>query len=188
VLVVVVTALMWPRLGLRVDAIAGDPPEYQELAAWARDHTPKDAVFIVPPDQQSFRLHARRAIVVNYKNVPQLSAELPEWRDRLQNVLGLPDLMTLPKGMGKTLAGLRDRYAALPPAHLAQTARQYGATYIVTTGAAEPAPALGIRLEHQAGARALDQLSRPSVIGKGMQDERWQLPLAHSEYSRLGTG
>jgi hypothetical protein len=151
VLVVAVTAVMWPRLGLRVDAVAGDPPSYVELAAWARDHTPKDAVFLVPPEEQSFRLHARRAIVVNYKNVPQLSAELPEWRDRLQNVLDLPNLMTLPKGMGKTLAAIRDRYAALPPAHLAQTARQYGASYVVTDGNAEPPPDPGFHLEHRSG-------------------------------------
>jgi hypothetical protein len=132
--------------------VRGDPPEYVELAAWARDHTPKDAVFLVPPDEQSFRLHARRAIVVNYKNVPQLSAELPEWRDRLQTVLDQPDLMTLPRGMGRTLGAIRDRYAALPPAHLAQMARRYGATYLVITGDAEPPPAMGLQFEHQAGA------------------------------------
>ena len=142
-------------------AVRGDSPEYVELSTWARENTPKDAGFLVPPDEQSFRLHARRAIVVNFKNVPQLSAELPEWRDRLQNVLDLPDLMSLPKGMGATLSAIRDRYAALPPSHLAQTARRYRATYVVLTGNAEPPPDQGWRLVHQAGTFRLYSVDVP---------------------------
>ena len=101
------------------------------LCAWARENTPADAVFRVPPDEQSFRLHARRAIVVNFKNVPQLSGELVEWRDRLEAVLEMDDLRTLPTPFARTLDAIRRRYAERSPAHLASVAGRYEARYIV---------------------------------------------------------
>jgi hypothetical protein len=150
-LMVVTVTLFWPRLGLTIDAVRGDPPEYVDLARWARDNTPAGAVFLVSPAEQAWRLHARRAIVVNYKNVPQLGAELPEWRNRLQRVLDLPDLMALPKGMGRTLDAIEARYDALPPEHLARAAARYGAAYVVT-GRPGGAPAgSGLCLMHQSG-------------------------------------
>ena len=50
--------------------------EYLALCRWACDHTPIDAVFLVPPQETEFRYYARRAIVVNFKGVPQLAGEL----------------------------------------------------------------------------------------------------------------
>jgi hypothetical protein len=145
------TGYLWPRLGLSVDAVRADPPDYIALAKWARKNTPVDAIFLVPPQEQSFRLNARRAIVVNFKNVPQLGAELPEWRDRLQKTLGLSDLMTLPRGMGKTLNAMGARYASLPPEQLAQTARLYKAAYLVTSGEADAPPESGLGFMYQSG-------------------------------------
>ena len=122
-------------VGIKLAGLEGDSPAYLELARWARDHTPADAVFLVPPDEESFRVHARRAIVVNFKGVPQLSAELPEWRDRLRDVLDLdtPGLLALPKPLGRTMRAIRARYEALPPEHLFGVARKYGARYVVLT-------------------------------------------------------
>ena len=142
-LVGVLLAILCPLLllpykpfGVRLEGLTGDPPPYMRLAQWASQNTPKDAVFLVPPDEESFRPHARRAIVVNFKGVPQLSAELPEWRDRLLDVLGLKstgDLLALPRPMGKTLAAIRARYDTLPADHHFAVARKYGARYVVLT-------------------------------------------------------
>ena len=101
-------------LGIKVAGLEGDDAGYRELAAWVRDNTPVDAIFLVPPDEESFRVHARRAIVVNFKGVPQLGGELPEWRDRLEKVLDLdkPGLLALPRPMGRTLRAIRARYAS----------------------------------------------------------------------------
>lgn len=150
--VVASLALSWPRLGIAHAGLRGDDPAYLELCAWARQHTPADAVFLVPPDEQSFRLHARRAIVVNFKNVPQLSGELVEWRDRLQDVLDLDNLQALsvsPDGgrrtFDETLVAIRGEYAELPPEHFAAVARRYGARYVVTVRPID-SPALGARL------------------------------------------
>ena len=89
----------------------------------------------MPPDEESFRVRARRAIVVNYKGVPQLSGELAGWRDRLQDVLGLDTagLLALPRPMGRTIQAIRARYDALPPEHHVAVARRWGARYVVVT-------------------------------------------------------
>ena len=136
-------------VGIRLAGLEGDDADYRSFAAWARDHTPADAVFLVPPDEESFRLHARRAIVANFKGVPQLSAELPEWRDRLLAVLDLKstqDLLALPQPMGRTLRAIRSRYDALPPEQLFAVARKYGARYVILTHPA--GDATGAALAH----------------------------------------
>jgi len=123
-------------VGIRVEGLEGDDADYRSVAAWARENTPVEAVFLVPPDEESFRLRARRAIVINFKGVPQLSAELPEWRDRLLDVLDLHatgDLLALPRPMGRTLGAIRARYTDVPPEHLFTVAGKYGARFALLT-------------------------------------------------------
>lgn len=110
-----------------------DDADYLEVCDWAHDHTPIDAILLTPPDETEMRLRGQRAIVVNYKCVPQLSSELPQWRDRLQDVLDLPDLMVLPKGFNATLAAIRKQYDSLTGEHLKQIAKKYDARYVVAT-------------------------------------------------------
>ena len=117
------------RLGFNI--LPEETPAFDEMAAWVRVHTPEDAVFLIPPDDTSFRYLSRRAAVVSFKHVPQLSAELPEWRDRLRAVLDMPNLSTLPHPFPATLAAIGERYRALPADHLFAVARQYGARYVI---------------------------------------------------------
>jgi hypothetical protein len=129
-------------IGLRLPTMAEDGADYLRLCDYARTNTPVDAVFLVPPSEQAFRIAARRAIVVNFKGVPQLGSELPEWRDRLCRVLDLPDLSALPHGrFDKALAAIAERYDHLPAAHLAAVARAYGARYIVASRSLDDDPA-----------------------------------------------
>jgi hypothetical protein len=109
---------------------------YVEMCNWVRDpnNTPVDAVFLVPPQEEPFRFAAQRAIVVNFKGVPPLRGELPEWRDRLKAVLNLDDLRVLPKGMTAATEAIEERYDALPPDHLATVARRYNARYVLLSG------------------------------------------------------
>jgi hypothetical protein len=109
----------------------GDDADYLAVCDWARENTPLDAVFLVPPGESSMRLRAERAIVVNFKAVPQLSGELPEWRDRLRRVLALDDLRALPRGYRQTLRAIDERYGSLPEDELLATARAYGARYVL---------------------------------------------------------
>jgi len=100
---------------------------------WIRDpkHTPLDAIFLVSPGEQIFRLHAQRAIVVNFKSPPQLTTELPQWRDRLQDVLGMPSLAPLADFRGDMMGHLDELYDAVPDQTILAAARKYGAEYIL---------------------------------------------------------
>jgi hypothetical protein len=111
-------------------SLVTDDPAYRAACDWIRANTPADAVFLVPPDEQDFRLRAQRAIVVNYKCVPQLSSELPAWRERLDQVL-MTDIRALPTPFPATLAAIRHRYENLPPAHYANVAKRYDARFIL---------------------------------------------------------
>lgn len=123
--------LAWGRwLGAQV--LPDDDEQYLQVCRWVQHNTPVDAVFIVPPQEQSFRLHARRAIVINFKGVPQLNGEIPEWRDRLQAVLDLPDLTVLQRPtFDAALDAIQDRYNDLNGQHLQRVAHLYDADYIL---------------------------------------------------------
>ncbi len=118
---------------LGVSNITAREADYLALCDWARDrsHTPVDAVFLVPPDEQAFRLRAQRAIVVNFKGVPPLASEMAEWRDRLRSVLAIEDLRTLPRGLDSAPSAMSVRYDSLPPDYLVKIARRYSARYVV---------------------------------------------------------
>jgi hypothetical protein len=143
---VLLVALFRNDLGLQI-AIADDGGRaYLDLCHWARDHTPTDALFIVPPNEQLFRYHAQRAIVVNFKNVPQLSSEMGQWRTRLEDVLDEP-LAKLPRRFDLAHAAIAARYDSLSADHLIAVARKYGARYVITT---HPLPAHQAAFENQA--------------------------------------
>ena len=117
--------------------------DYLAVCNWAKDpaNTPTDAVFVVPPSEEAFRLRARRAIVVNFKGLPPFTEQLPEWRDRLEDVLDLDDLRALPRGMSPAIEAIRVRYESLPPAHLVDVAKRYGARYVLTARSQKVDPA-----------------------------------------------
>jgi len=54
-------------LGLRLALNDDEDRDYLAVCDYVREHTPLDAVFVVPPNEQLFRYRAQRAIVVNFK-------------------------------------------------------------------------------------------------------------------------
>ncbi|HYE18347.1 MAG TPA: DUF6798 domain-containing protein [Tepidisphaeraceae bacterium] len=143
--------------GLHLDVPTHADPAYLALCHWARDHTDKNAIFLVPPAEQAMRFHGRRAIVINLKGVPQLSAELGEWRNRLEAVLATK-LTALPRRFDLAHAALVRRYDELSADHLAAVARRYSARYIVVgaTSAARDGPTGATRAYENAGYRVYD--------------------------------
>jgi len=61
-----------------------------DLLKWMREATPIDAVFLTPPDVDTFRFYGQRAIVVDWKSTPMVPGELVEWLRRLSDVCGQP--------------------------------------------------------------------------------------------------
>ena len=133
-LIGVLLAAWWNWLGLRISTDDRSDADYLAMCTWVRQNTPTDATFLVPPNEQLFRFHARRAIVVNFKGVPQLSSELGEWRRRLEDVLDIP-LTQLTRRFDQAHADIARRYDSLPAEHLGNVAREYGVRYIATSRA-----------------------------------------------------
>jgi hypothetical protein len=128
-----VTAIATPKASGVIRWVQQDDSDYLEVCDWARTHTPIEAIFLTPPNETEMRLRGQRAIIVNYKCVPQLSSGLKQWRDRLQDVLDLPSLLVLPRGMLNTENAIAQRYSSLAGEHLVKVAKQYGARYVVAT-------------------------------------------------------
>jgi hypothetical protein len=126
----VILAGAWPALGIGMTPEPEDP-NYRNVCAWARQSTPVDAIFLVPPQETDFRLYAQRAIIVNFKHVPQLSGEIIQWRQRLLDVLGLHDVSQLPQDYTRTMDAISSTYESRPADALIAVASQYSASYIV---------------------------------------------------------
>ena len=58
------------------------------LCSWISSNTPEDAVFIVPPQLEGFRIAARRAIVVDWKCFSMRARDAREWLRRMTLVCG----------------------------------------------------------------------------------------------------
>lgn len=141
-LVVGVVFIGWRgTLGLRLSLPDNEDADYVMVCEWAREHTPVDAVFVVPPNEQLFRFRARRAIVVNFKNVPQLSSEMEEWKERMEAVLD-ERLADLPRRYDLAHEAMASRYDTVSFAHLAAVARRYGARYLVAARSYAGQPAI----------------------------------------------
>jgi hypothetical protein len=130
---IVACLIRGPFFGVFV--MPGDDRAYIEFCQRVRQTTPEDAIFLVSPGEQSMRLVGRRAIVVNFKGVAELSAELIEWRQRLLDVLALDNLDSMPHDYRRIFPALRRRYDELTLEQHIATAKKYGARYIVYTDA-----------------------------------------------------
>ncbi len=112
------------RRGLwRRDAFgAAETPAAASLFAWCREHTPPDAVFIIPPDLASFRLQARRAIVVDWKCMPLMPGDQLAWIHRHERQAGRAILRE-----SDAIAG----YTTLDTARAHSLADEFGAAFAV---------------------------------------------------------
>jgi hypothetical protein len=98
-----------------------------ELYRWLREKSPKDALYLTPPDLEGARFLGQRAIVVDWKAVPLIPTELLGWYQRLCDVTGREV-----KSSGD-LAG----YGSLDPERLALIVRKYHPDYVVLRRGAE---------------------------------------------------
>ena len=87
----------------------------EAVHAWAREATPPDALFLVPPSDTRFRMGARRSVAINFKPTPFDDALMREWFERLRTVAPAP----LPARGGPAFA------AALDSAYHAHTAADW---------------------------------------------------------------
>jgi hypothetical protein len=89
---------------------------WRSMGEWVRENTPRDALFLTPRSQQTFKWYAHRPEVVTWKDVPQDAGALVEWRRRFEDVYGPIDS----RG-----------FTAYSDGELRVLARKYGVKYIV---------------------------------------------------------
>jgi hypothetical protein len=63
-----------------------DFEQWQDVCYWAREHTPEESEFLVPRGGQTFKWHAQRSDVVNWKDIPQDAASIVAWRNRYTDI------------------------------------------------------------------------------------------------------
>ena len=61
-----------------------------DACRWVRDNTPEDAIFLVPRKCDSFKWHARRAEVGNWKEIPQDAKSIVEWSRKMKRFYDNP--------------------------------------------------------------------------------------------------
>ena len=86
------------------------------LCAFMREHTPKQALFLTPPDDDSLRFFGERAIVVDWKGNPAVPTEVLAWYRRIEDVTGRHGMTREDELRGydeldaRRLEALRERY------------------------------------------------------------------------------
>jgi hypothetical protein len=114
----------------------------------ARTQTPPDARFLIPPSLIGFRLHARRAVFVDWKCVPMKGEEALEWQRRMLAVMGSSQF----PARGYELRKIGDElYYRRNTADLAALARKEGLDHIVLYKRAYVDDELGLERVYSAG-------------------------------------
>jgi Na+-transporting methylmalonyl-CoA/oxaloacetate decarboxylase gamma subunit len=104
--------------------VRGKRDPWADVQFFAKEHSKKDALFIVPPYSNDFGLYSERATLGDWAEGANIlymdNAFAKEWLARM-NDLGW-----------KTFLGSRSGYNALSTEQILVTAQKYSATYIVT--------------------------------------------------------
>lgn len=108
---------------------------YAALGRAIEEHTPKDAVIVVPPWMVGTRLIIKRAIVVNFKAFPIYAGEMAQWADRMRDISGVdPRNARRYLDIGANIYKVYARgYRARAMEDLEAAARKYGADFILVS-------------------------------------------------------
>jgi hypothetical protein len=97
-------------------------PVEEDLYIWS--HTsPVESMFLVPPDMANFRIHARRAIVADWKMHPIDAQGILTWYERIEEISGMPGVRGLPAAV--------EGYAAMDASRLAKLRKKYDVDFLV---------------------------------------------------------
>jgi hypothetical protein len=107
-----------------VFTLSGQQDEKVITARAVAQVTPKDALFVVPPQFGLLRIHGQRALVVDFKSIPFQDAAMLEWRERMRVVYG-----EVEGGGFKAARAFDKAYRRITDTHLLALASRYGATH-----------------------------------------------------------
>ena len=99
------------------------PPKREtELYKWCST-TEETSIFLIPPDLENFRLHAKRAIVVDWKSLSVHPDDVVEWYSRIQDICGVKNVASL--------IAANEGYSQLTLPQLNNLVQKYNIDYIV---------------------------------------------------------
>ncbi|MGD1717796.1 DUF6798 domain-containing protein [Dapis sp. BLCC M172] len=95
--------------------------EVTKLALRFREISDKDDVILIPPFVSNFQFFSERAVIVDFKHFPQTDRGIREWKNRMEDVFGVPlnDKLAVgameilfPQQTGKELVNVAKKYRA----------------------------------------------------------------------------
>ena len=125
--------------------------DWRDVCNWIKQNTPRDAIFITPRYNQTFKWHAGRAEVATWKDLPQDAVSIVEWDHRLRR-LRLTREERLARSGRETLAWLGAE-------RLLKVGSEYHASYVVTIVSDD----LALPVVHGNGTYAVYEL-RPTDV------------------------
>jgi hypothetical protein len=124
------------------------------LHSWVRTETPRNALFIIPPGLETFRINSMRSVYVDFKSYPPSQPALAwEWRQRLVEIVD-SDATAMSLGRGWPGVFWWDRAFAKrnPPERIAELLLETGADFFVMDRLYEQLPPhLPIGMEQSEG-------------------------------------
>ncbi len=100
-----------------------------EIAAFAKQHTPPDALFLTPHNFGFFRLSAERSIVADFKSFPFTDQAMLEWYERINTCYGSPEPLNRSGFKNEPL--MTANYSVLDDTKLKELQLQYNFTHAV---------------------------------------------------------
>ena len=100
--------------------------EVTKLALRFRQTSDKDDVILIPPFVSNFQFFSERAVIVDFKHFPQTDRGIKEWKNRMEDVFGVPLNDKLAVGAMEIL------FPQQTGKELVNVAKKYGAEYILT--------------------------------------------------------
>ena len=100
--------------------------EVTKLALRFREISNKDDVILIPPFVSNFQFFSERAVIVDFKHFPQTDRGIREWKNRMEDVFGVPLNDKLAVGAMQIL------FPQQTGKELVNVAKKYGARYILT--------------------------------------------------------
>ncbi len=114
--------------------------DLHDVESWARTHTPRDALFITPPSNTTFRTAAQRSVVVNFKPTPYQRGGINIWLYRILSVAPI----AVPEDGAGFLEALDVAYASNDEADWHRIAGEFDAEWALVDVSRTPSPPSGL--------------------------------------------
>ena len=133
---IVAVAIGFGPAASRYRPVAYTTSDLSQVEGWALTNTPEDALFLIPPSNTTFRVHARRSVAVNFKPTPYQRGGIDVWLNRTLAVAPMP----VPENGRGFKEALDDAYAANDETDWHRLSQRFGAEWALVDAARTSSP------------------------------------------------